>query len=602
MSRHDDDSQQESGPSFLERTIARFAPQYALNRAIAQEKLTFFGYDAAHPGKKRGYSGGAGKNAASESGRMNRDRIALMWDARDMERQMPVAACALDRYVQYVFSELNYSPATGDPEVNLAYRLFFEDWMENHADLTEVHDFGTLAKLYLRSYKRDGDAGAIVITDPDIAEMPTLQAIESDRIGNPMTSGLASFKDNYAHGIKLDQFGRPQAYEVFNRTKEGSYTFEQDVEAYRFLHVFKAFRLDQYRGVTWFSPVLPQFRDLYEAFEFERGAAKWAASIAGVIRYNGARTPGGDANGPMGWGGYSRDKNNNELVRVQANRLARLRPGEDVTPFQAPNRPSGSFQALIELSLRDIAQGLNIPYGFFDMSRFNGVTSRIEIQQCQRTFAAEQRLMTRRFLNPIRDVVLAWGIANQKIPAHPKWRSGTWNFGAEITADVGYQTQADINMMLSGLKTGTSITAAAGTPFEEVIDKLTEEAAYIYRKAVEAGVPVEMIVPSRFTNATDQLSAMNAAGEPEIPPPPTIETIGDSGAAKLADIQAQVARGEIPREQAVAMLVSVWNMDPAVAEAITPRAGIAAPPKATKSIAPKFATKKQQPQEPTSKE
>ena len=67
MSRHDDDSQQESGPNFLERTIARFAPQYALNRAIAQEKPTFFGYDAAHPGKKRGYSGGAGKNAGIDN-------------------------------------------------------------------------------------------------------------------------------------------------------------------------------------------------------------------------------------------------------------------------------------------------------------------------------------------------------------------------------------------------------------------------------------------------------------------------------------------------------------------------------------------------------
>lgn len=575
MASNDD---KEVRPNFFERTLATVAPTYALGRAIARDKLTYFGYDAATPGTKRGSSGGAQKNAASESARMNRDRIAMMWDARDLERQMPVISCGLDRYPQYVFPELSYHPGTGEPEIDSIYKAYFQDWCEFHADITGRHDLHMLAQLAVRSHKRDGDTGFVVVTED--VEFPALQAIESDRIGNPQNATTAANKENYAHGIKLDRLGRPVGFEVYNRTNMASYKLDSEVEADRFIHIFKPMRFDQYRGVTWFAPVLAQCRDLYEMFAFERGAAKWAASYAGVIRYAGARMPGGGASDPTGWDGVSRTEQGSEAVKVEANKLLRLRPGEDVTPFNSGARPSGAFMAYIEAALRDIAMGLNVPYGFFNMASFNGTVSRIEIQQCQRTFRAEQRLMVAKFFNPIRDIVLADGIAKRLIPAHRKWRSGRWQFGKTITADVGYQSQADIAMMQMGLKTGTSIVADEGEDFEEVTESNAKEAATIYKAALRHNVPMELITTTRYINPTELLATANAAAEPETPAPPTLETIGDKGAGQLTDVMAQVARGELPRAQAVAMLINVWSMDPNVAEQIVPLQGsvTAAPP------------------------
>lgn len=572
MARSDDD--RPSGPGFVERMIAAVAPRYALERAIARDRLTLFGYDAANPGSRRGYSGGISKNSSSESPRMNRDRIALMMDARDLTRNMPVLACAGKRAAQYVCSRISYRPRTGDPKVDFAVQTWIEEWMEKYADITGRHDFRQLTELAFEAALRDGDIGGV----PQIGEdnIPQIQMVEADRIGDPNKAGYDSMRDDYMHGIWLDpETGRPIEYEVYSRSKNATYTLDQKVAANRFYHLFFPSATDQYRGVTWYACVLAQARDLYEMFAFERGAAKWASSIAGFARSIDARSGIQGADSAAAWDGQTKNDDGQPAFKVQPNAIYRLKPNEDVTFAPGSTRPSGAFLAYVEASLRDIAMGLNVPYGFFDMREFNGVTSRLETQQCQRTFQKFQRVLLQKWLNPCRDLALAAGIVLGKIPAHPRWNWGRWQFGPHITADVGYQTQSDLQLMLNGLKTGTEIAEEAGEDFEEMSRRLAEEAEQLYALAIEKGIPLELLAPERFPNATQLLSAVNAAGDPQPPPPPTLDVIGDKGASTLADMQLQVAQGQIPREQVVQTLVKVWNMDPKIAEAITPEFGSA---------------------------
>ena len=81
--------------NFLDRAIATVAPVWGLQRAAARDRLTLFGYDAANPDGARGYNGGIGKNGSSETPRMAMDRLKMMWEARDLERNMPIIRCAL---------------------------------------------------------------------------------------------------------------------------------------------------------------------------------------------------------------------------------------------------------------------------------------------------------------------------------------------------------------------------------------------------------------------------------------------------------------------------------------------------------------------------
>ncbi|MES2569351.1 MAG: hypothetical protein V4710_04770, partial [Verrucomicrobiota bacterium] len=97
-------------PNFLERGIAFVAPGLALRRASAKERLTEFGYNSAVPGFDRGRSGGQAKNASSESWRAHRDRVNIMWDARDAENNFCFIGGILHRVSSYVCSKIDYQP------------------------------------------------------------------------------------------------------------------------------------------------------------------------------------------------------------------------------------------------------------------------------------------------------------------------------------------------------------------------------------------------------------------------------------------------------------------------------------------------------------
>lgn len=549
--------------NFFERTLAAVAPQYALQRAVARDRLTMFGYDAANPDGARGSSGGMAKNAASETPRMAQDRLKCMWDARDLERNMPVIRCALDRVAQYVCGSVRYQANTGDPRADSMYEDYMARWFEADADVTGRDNMRMLLELGFRSMLRDGDFGyQIVRVGPKLS----LRAIESDRIGNPNTVS-AHVSDDYVQGIWVDPMGRPTKYDIHKRDrKTAHYSKDVEVPANQFIFLNRPLRADEYRTVSWLAPILGQARDLYEMFSFERGAAKWAASIAGVITvtdplYKGTGGSAGTFDGKTVTG--------EPTATVVGNRLLRLKPNENVATFNTGNRPSGAFMQYIESALRDIAMGLNVPYGFFNMAQFGGATVRLEAQQLDRTFKRYQEILVSRVLNRVVRAVLNNAIALRELPATENWASCRWQFGARLTADTGYDTDANLAQLSHGLKTAASIASDEGYDFEELTQAVLKEVAMVRDGAAAAGLPMEMVAPARFQGATDQLAAVSAALTPQ--PAPTVSDIGDGGVKNLVALLEAVANGTLPREEAVAFLVSVYEFSPEVAETVVPK-------------------------------
>ena len=550
----------------LDRAIEFVAPSWGVQRMVSRQKIEAFSYDAAHKDGKRGSSGGMAKNASPESPIIQRDRVELMWDARSAEKNMPVMSCVLDRMEQYAVGTLLYRPDTGDAEMDRSLQGYVESWMENFCDLAGRHDFRTMTGLVLRSALRDGDIGGKKVA----GEYLQLQLIEADRIGDPSKLGVND-SEKYTAGMHLDpDSGRVLAYDVFKRDKNNRYTQDGDsVPSEEFLHIFRPTRADQYRGITWFAQVLPQARDLYEAFQFERGAAKWAASYAGVIRVaDRSRT----ATGPAQWDGTKVDGTSTQ--EVKANTLLKLKDNEDVTPFPPSNRPSGAFMAYIEASLKDIAMGLNVPYGFLDMMGFSGANSRLETMQVQRTIARYQKMLVAKWLNPVIRDVINNGVAKRHLlpPRNEQARQAMyfadWRFGAHITADVGYQAQSDVLMLNNGLTTAGALIDQYGGDYEDTVDRLAQEAAYLREAATRAGVPIELIMPIRFPAASDLIGNYEASLRP--PPPPTVATVGDKATGQIIELLIAVATGQMPREQAIATLVNVYNTPPDVAKKIVP--------------------------------
>jgi len=553
--------------NFLDRAWAYLAPVAGLQRFAARERLKMFGYDAANPGSYRGKSGGLGKNASSENARMNRDRIAIMWDARDVVRNFGLLRGIVARIVQYVADRVQYVSQTGDEEIDTIYQDYFHNWCES-ADLTGRHRLRDLVWMMVWAVITDGDHGWNMVESWAQGETKLrLQAVEADRIGNPHEPVNANNPD-YISGITIDPAtGAPLNYRIFKRDRvNNKYDFDAEVPAGQFIHVFDPNRVDQYRGVSALASAIAPARDLYEIYLFEKQAAKWQVGHSGIIHTS---DPTRGDGGASAWNG-SKPTNGSSgaaaMIEMQAGKVLRIGQGEEVKFAPGTNRPSGAFMALVEVMVREISTALNMPYGFlYDMSAFSGHTGRVEIAQAMRGIRRYQYLIGEQALDPVRDAVLGRAIGMREIPAHPKWRSGRWGFGPSLTGDYGHDTSANLQMLEAGLCTATDLIAESGQTFEEVTRRSASEVAYLQRVAMEINVPIELIT-KRLENPTAALAAINT---PPSPPPPMVEAGTD--VKPLLEILSNAGEGIMDRESAIMAIVNMYGLPRPQVEKMVPR-------------------------------
>jgi lambda family phage portal protein len=550
--------------NFLDRAVSFFDPEAGVNRAQARERLKAFGYDAAQPGTNRGGSGGRQKNSSSETWRMQRDRLVLLWDARDVVRNFSILRGIISRIVQYTADTVQYVSQTGDEEIDSMYQDYFHAWCEQ-ADITGRHRLGALVWMAMWSLLVDGDHGwHLVQIEEGGKQQLRIQSIEADRIGdpnNPMNPG----NNNDIGGIIVDELGRPVSYRIFKRERRTAlYSFEKEIPADQFIHIFDPMRVDQYRGVTALSTVIAPARDLYEVYHFEKLAAKWQVGHAGFIKVTDPTRRDG---GISAWNGTKDNRPDSPgTMAMEAGKIQRLSQGEDIQFAPGTNRPSGAFMALVQVMVREIASGLNMPYGFlYDMTAFSGHTGRIEIAQAMRSIRRYQKLLSEKALDPLRDRVIGLGISLGDLPAHPKWRSGRWGFGRSLTGDYGHDTTANLQLLSAGLVTATDLIAETGQSFEEVVRRSASEVAYLQRVATETGVPIELI-NQRLPGPTQALAAM---AEPPQPPPPGLVPQG-LDVKPLLELLKNVGEGILDRESAIINLMNLYGVERNAAEKMIP--------------------------------
>ena len=547
--------------NWYERQLGMIFPTAAVRRSQARENLKNFDTSG---GRARGASPTGHSQGASEAPRKQRDRINAIWAAREMEEVFCIVAGILDRCAMYTVGNLEYQAATGDEKADTEYEEYFHDWC-GECDYTGRHRLRTMAELGLRSTIRDGEHGWVEHFDPKTMEY-RLQAIESDRIGNPQQHVQSETNIN---GIVLDDRGKVKHYEIYQRTLNNQYKKEGDITPGRFIHLFKPTRSDQYHGVSILKPVIPHAQDLYELFGFEKIAAKFASSWAAFIRLKDPNATNG-----LDWDKAGKTTGGLPTFAAQAGSVVRLTDGEGIDFAPGTQRPNGAFMNLVDAIIREIAIGMNLPYGFvYNMASFGGVTARLEVQQAQRTFRRWQEIIVNTLLERVKKRVLLIGIAKKDIRATKNWNKGNWQFGPTITGDVGHQVQADATMVQYGVKTRTKWAAELGSDFADLANEASAEIQLLKKIAVRDGVPLELLVQS-LGNPTELLSAMEKAksGVSDSPPPPPglFGEIGDKGAKQIIDLLASVGKGEIDRDTARNTLVSVYGVDYAMAQSILP--------------------------------
>jgi lambda family phage portal protein len=553
----------------LTRALGAIAPNFAMERAVARERLRNFESEP-EPGENiaRGRPASVFDQGSSETWQKQRDRVEAIWEARAMEDHLCIVTGLLDRISMYCVGQLEYQATTGDDKADSEYEEYFHEKCAT-IDITGRHRLRTLAEMGLRSMFRDGEHGWVEHLDKGEYK---LQAIEADRIGNPQH--LEQAEDNIG-GIRIDAMGRPVAYQIHSRSRTSQYTLEGEVGPERFIHLFRPVRTDQYHGVSLLKPVIPHAKDLYELFGFEKIAAKFAASFAGFIRESDPNTPGGANTWDSTGSGAGKRLPH---MAAQAGTLVRVprTGGSEIQFAPGTQRPSGAFIALVQAIIREISLGTNLPYGFvYDMSVFGGVTARLETQAAERVFRRFREMLIQTFLDRVKRKVLLLGIAKKDIRATQHWNRGTWQFGASLTGDIGHQVNADATLVQYGVKTRTQWAAELGHDFSDLVDQASAEIQTIQRVSERDGTPMELI-NSSLSNPTEIIAAAAKAkaGISDEPPPPPglVGTLGDKGAKGVVDLLTAVGRGELDVAGARNTLVTVYGMTWADSQAVLPEA------------------------------
>ena len=474
---------------WLDRALENIAPTWALKRLEARVQKSLFEYNAARTNRlyaPKQYG------QPAESSQNQRDRVVMMYEARDLVENFPEAREISRKFGTYLTPH-EYSPTTGDRDYNQQVSDYFHAWCKT-CDVTNRHSFKKLVQLAAEERPVDGDCGFVIRRS---GEGLKLQLVPATRIGNPNDSAVAS--NNYFQGIVTNDFGQPVAYRIFRVTRDGVYFGAEDIPSNQFCHYFDPFRVDQYRGITDFHAAIQTARMLYDILQAEKAGVRFSSQQAALI-FNDRGTanprnlfqPNPALSLPNG------QQQKNELTEVGMIRYFQNSDRVEVMP----SRPSQAFTGFVQHLMHEIALGVGVPEGvLFGTQDYKGPSVRAEFAAADRVFTLQQGVLTDKVLDPIKDAVILDAIARGEIAppallagetmvqALRRATSGEWRFPAKLSIDVGRESAANMNENRQGAKSLQEIAGEEGTDAFSRLEQIAIEAAYVKELAGKYGVP-----------------------------------------------------------------------------------------------------------------
>lgn len=404
-------------------------------------------------------------------------REDMISEARALSQTFSILRKIVRQYANHVVSSCRMKWSTGVPAIDKAYADGWQNWMMM-ADKGGRHHYRQLTKMAVKGVVRDG--GSVGQFD-DRLNFLQVGIVEYDRISSGGIYNLDT--PNLVGGFGIDGNGRETMARVWERTLYGYFINPQEIPRNQYVHVFDSDRYDACKGVTAFHSILEPSRDYKETANAERLASKRNSKLALLVK-----TVAGGAQGRAVslFGGDDSASDDGSGVNSQVNTQmindvadAYMFPNEEMKSHTS-ERPSEGWRWLMEQNIREIAAGLDLPFGVvWHMAGLGGPAARFEISQANRVFMA--------FLNDIIDPMwhrpivgrwLAIEISNKRLPFHPLWFKFATPRPKSITIDLGRDSKAGIAENAAGLGTATDWYAEEDQEFEDKTDQLAYEAYY----------------------------------------------------------------------------------------------------------------------------
>lgn len=406
-------------------------------------------YAGANPGKDRPTSP---QLSTPEDYRQAYERIVLIRAARQLEEDMPFFDGMLGDFETYVVGDLAYRAGTGNPEADAVINDFLE-WQFDQADFTQRLDLTKIARLAMRSYKRDGECGFVLI---DTGEGIKINYISGDRIGNPLTG--ANVGPNNYNGIITDgATGAPIFYDIFRRIpKLNSYVFQMSIRANDFIHLYDPFRFEQYHGVSALKNAIEHGQDMMQIIDFTKLNIKYRASQLPYVSNEQGRPRG------TGYDINTQTATDSEPrpfdIKINGVTQSFVKLGEGIMEY--PNDfPNSQFKGIMEELKRDCAVGMKLPLEFCYRSESGGVVQRFYVNKAEQTFNEEKRWLKRTLLQRYKNRVIQKGIDTGfldlgsfgDLSTSMARFKGTWQMGRSVSVDYKNEVAADMALIDAGV-------------------------------------------------------------------------------------------------------------------------------------------------------
>lgn len=376
---------------FIDRAIATVAPGWALNRERARLRLTMAERVRAE------YTGASNSRRAANWRRTRLDAnselnprvmAALREVARDMVRNNPWAHRALHAWANNLVGTgitfQVYRNGKVDDQLNALARKFFD---------TTACDANGMLDLYglqLQAAKSIVEGGAVLARRrwrraSDGLPVPfQIQLLEPDYL-DPGKHGAFSAKGGagpYAiNGIEFSPLGKREAYWLYsghpggvNAGKGGS----TRVAAADIIHCYRADRIEQEHGASWFAPVIAKLNDFADYDDAQLMRQKIAAcfSVFKISDEDAIETSVSD--------------DNPGVEELEPGLIHDLKAGQDIK-FASPPGVDG-FGDYSKVSMQAVSTGLNLPYFVLtgDLSAFNFASGRMGWLEFQRSLSSLQ--------------------------------------------------------------------------------------------------------------------------------------------------------------------------------------------------------------------
>ena len=313
--------------------------------------------------------------------------------------------------------------------------------------------------LIRRRWRRPSDGLALPLQ---------IQVLEPDFIDTGKHRSL-DYGGKIIRGVEFDAIGRRVAYWLFHE-HPGSTTISNvrrlgqsaRVPASEILHVFKAQRAGQVRGVSWFAPVLIRLNDFDEFADATLMKQKIAACLAVMTS---------DVQGNADYVGAV-DPNNETYDSLEPGMILNIAPGRNVEVVQPPT--VREYADYSKTTLREIAAGIgvNVEDLTGDYADINFSAARMSrLRHWARVQGWRWRMLVPQFLNPL----WAWGMEAATIAGIEAIESTSWTAPPLPMIEPDKEGLAIVRNIRGGISTPSEVLRERGFVPDEFWDEYQED-------------------------------------------------------------------------------------------------------------------------------